>query len=135
MRQALCLKHYSYRTEEAHSDRVRRYIFFHNKHHPAEMGAPEIQAFLTLLAMNENIAASIRNQALSAIIFLIQESRIQKQVTCHTLRHGFATHLFRNSCDIHTMQELLGRRGVRTTIIYTHVLNRGPKAVRSPLDK
>ena len=69
---------------------AKRYILFHNKRHPAEMGAAEIEAFLTHLAKGENVSASIQSQAL--------------------------------------------HKDVKTTMIYTHVLNQGPKAVRSPLD-
>ena len=309
VRDALRLRHYSRRTERAYLGWIRRYIVFHAKRHPAEMGAAEVSRFLSSLAVEGRVSASTQNQALAALLFLygpvlgvelpwldelvravrperlpvvlsrdevravllvlrgtprlmavllygaglrllecarlrvkdldfaanqivvrsgkgdrdrvtllpavvrpalerqlarvraqherdlragagwvelphalarkypnagrewawqwvfpatrtyterttsqrrrhhlhetvvqravyraVREAGLTKPASCHTFRHSFATHLLEDGYDIRTVQELLGHRDVRTTMIYTHVLNRGPAGVRSPLD-
>ncbi len=67
------LKHYSLRTEQAYLDWIKRFILFHRKRHPADMGAGEVEAFLTHLAAVRNVAASTQNQAKSALLFLYKE--------------------------------------------------------------
>lgn len=75
---------------------------------------------------DKNVGRSIRNAA--------RRVGIYKRVSSHTLRHCFATHLLENGYDIRTVQELLGHKDVKTTMIYTHVLNGGGRGVKSPLD-
>jgi site-specific recombinase XerD len=69
VRDAIRLKHYSIRTEESYVTWIKRYILFHNKRHPNAMGSAEIEAFLTHLAVDQQVAASTQNQALSALLF------------------------------------------------------------------
>ncbi len=236
VRHTIRAKHYSRRTESAYVDWIRRYVLFHRKRHPSEMGAPEIAAFLTRLATERRVSASTQNQALSALLFLYREvlhidigdianlprarmpvrvpvvvsrdevARIMKHldgvtwimvallygaglrlqeclelrvkdldleqrqivvrrgkgrrpastftnpscrrpshtwrgrpasrsVSAHTRSGTRSQHLLEDGYDIRTVQELLGHADVSTTMVYTHVLNRGPLGVRSPVDR
>jgi len=86
VRDSVRARHYSIRTEEAYVTWAKRYILFHGKKHPSAMGAEEINAFLTNLAVDRNVAASTQNQALSAILFLYRE--VLGETVGPRLRHG-----------------------------------------------
>lgn len=80
VREVLRVKHYALRTEEVYILWIKRCIFFHQKRHPREMGAPEVQAFLSDLAVNQNVSASTQNQALNALVFFITKSSINLSI-------------------------------------------------------
>src|SRR5438552_18413343 len=73
VREVIRVKHYSIRTEDAYVQWIKRFIFYHGKRHPREMGAAEIKAFLTNLAVQGKVAASTQNQALNALVFMYKE--------------------------------------------------------------
>jgi len=87
LRDAIRIKHYSYSTEKTYVHWAKRYILFHNKRHPAEMGAPEIEAFLSHLAQDANVSASTQNQAFNALLFLYRNVlQIELAIPIHALR-------------------------------------------------
>src|SRR5882672_8842178 len=73
VREVTRFRHYSLRTEQAYAAWIKRFIFFHGKRHPREMGGPEVTAFLTHLAVHDKVSASTQNQALNALVFLYRE--------------------------------------------------------------
>lgn len=94
VRDVLRIKHYSYRTEQTYVDWIKRYIIFHKKRHPKELGAPEIEAFLAYLAQERHVAASTQNQALSALLFLYKNVLRQEIAPLPNLVHiGRPKHL------------------------------------------
>ncbi len=86
VRDALRLKHYSIRTEQAYVNWIKRFILFHHKRHPRDMGVSEVEAFLSYLAVAERVAASTQNQALSALLFLYREALHQNLEPVDALR-------------------------------------------------
>ena len=106
LKAAVETRHYSRRTQEAYLHWIKRFIVFTGKRHPRELGAPEITAFLSHLAVEGRVAAATQNQALAALLFLYKV----------------------------VLGEPLPWLVVETTMIYTHVMNKGGRGVKSPLD-
>jgi len=191
VRELIRIRHYSIRTEQAYVQWIKRFILFHNKRHPLEMGADEVTAFLSHLAVKCNLAASTQNQALNAILFLYRDvlrcalpwldgvqrakkpQRLPVVLTRDEVRallaqmqgttwlmaalvYGGGLRLLEclrlrvkdidfsiaswlsatpkvRKIALHCCK-LLGHADVKTTMIYTHVLNRGGRGVVSPFE-
>jgi len=113
IRDAIRLKHYSYSTEKTYVHWARRYILYHNKRHPAEMGVAEIEAFLTHLAKDENVSASTQNQALNALLFLYRNVlQMDIAIPIHALRAKPCEYLPTVLSKDETIRVLSGMQGV-----------------------
>lgn len=137
------LRHYSYRTEKSYKHWIKHYILFHNKTHPEKLDGKELGWYFLFPGKSlskDPVSGIIRRHHVHesniqrSVKKAVRNAGIHKQAGCHTFRHSFATHLLENGYDIRSVQELLGHKDVRTTMIYTHVMKKGPLAVKSPLD-
>jgi len=131
-------RHMSFRTEKTYLHWIRRYIRYHGRRHPREMGGREVEEFLTDLAVGNKVSASTQNQALAAILFLYREVlEIDLPWLEDLIRAKRPQRLpvvLSPRARIRSAR-LLGHADLKTTMIYTHVLNKGGRSVRSPLDK
>jgi integrase len=91
VRQIIRIKHYSLRTEESYINWIKRFIFFHNKKHPIEMGEEEIGQFITYLAKNKKVSASTQNQALCAVVFLYKNVLKKEEIHEKDLKNGYGS--------------------------------------------
>jgi integrase len=125
VRDAIRLKHDSIRTEESYVTWIECFILFH---FPSDRLSEDPRTGIT---RRHHASESALQKAVSQAG---RSAGLNKRLSCHTFRHSFATHLLQQGYDIRTVQELLGHKDVKTTMVYTHVLNRGGLAARSPLD-
>ncbi len=130
VRQTIRLKHYSYRTEQTYVNWIVRYILFHDKRHPQEMGVEEVEAFLTHLAVVDNVAASTQNQALSALLFLYKFVLEQELPSVDALR-AKKSHYLPTVLTKEEIQDIIQRLSDE----YKLLILRLASTVRNPLKK
>jgi site-specific recombinase XerD len=139
VRDVIRIKHYSIRTEQAHLQWIRRYLL---RSQASERGSrvglavrlscvPQIVDPRRHVERRHHASTDVLQRAIKNAA---RTAGIVKPASVHTLRHSFATHLLQSGYDIRTVQELLGHSDVKTTIIYTNMLNRSGRGVLSPLD-
>jgi site-specific recombinase XerD len=139
VRAVIRARHYSRRTEKAYAAWIRRFILFHGKRHPTEMGAAEVTQFLSALVVDKDVAASTQNQALSAILFLYRDVLEQDlpwldDVVRSKRPARLPVVLTREEVGA-VLQRMNGVSRLMAILLYTHVLNRGPSGVESPADR
>ena len=126
----LCLRHYARSTCRSYVAWARRFLRYVDPEGERRPSAEDVSSYLSYLATRRRVASAQR-----AMKEAVRRSGITKQATVHSLRHSFATHLLMQGTDIRRVQDLLGHRSVKTTMVYTHILQALAPDIRSPLDE
>jgi integrase len=140
VRDLLRLKHYSIRTEESYISWIRKYILFHNKRHPKDMGSKEIEAFLSHLATKLKVSSSTQNQAFNALLFFTYGCglRLMECVRLRVKDIDFENNylIVRDAKGMKDRVTVLPNslKPLLNTMIYTHIINKDGIGIQSPLD-